>query len=181
MQRMFAEQTDWHLPWMNRVRPIVQSLAERHADRTVFTRFIPAMRAGDAAGTWRRYYQRWHSMTVEQLGPEMVRLVPELEAIAPPAIVVDKLRYSPWYRSQLPALLRERRTDTLIVSGGETDVCVIATVLGAIDRGYRVIVVTDGLCSSSDAAHDAALRIYHDRFTEQVETACSETILREWR
>jgi nicotinamidase-related amidase len=67
------------------------------------------------------------------------------------------------------------------VSGGETDVCVIATVLGAIDCGYRVIVVTDGLCSSSDAAHDAALRIYHERFTEQVETVCAETILREWR
>jgi nicotinamidase-related amidase len=51
---------------------------------------------------------------------------------------------------------------------------------GAIGRGYRVIVVTDGSCSSSDAAHDAALRIYHDRFTEQVETACAEVILREW-
>jgi nicotinamidase-related amidase len=80
----------------------------------------------------------------------------------------------------LAPLLRQRQTDTLIVSGGETDVCVIATVLGAIDRGYRVIVVTDGLCSSSDTAHDAALRIYHDRFTEQVETVCAETILREW-
>ena len=178
---MFAEGTEWHLPWMARVRPVVRRLAERYPDRTVFTRFIPAMRAGDGTGTWRGYYQRWRNMTIEQLGPEMVRLVPELESLTPPATVVDKFRYSPWYRTKLPALLQERRIDTLIVSGGETDVCVIATVLGAIDRGYRVIVVTDGLCSSSDAAHDAALRIYHDRFTEQVETACAETVLREWR
>ena len=178
---MFAEDTDWHLPWMARVRPVVRRLAERHPDRTVFTRFIPATRAGDGTGTWRRYYQRWQSMTTEQLGLEMLRLVPELEALTPPATVVDKLRYSPWYRTKLSALLQERRADTLIVSGGETDVCVIATILGAIDRGYRVIAVTDALCSSSDAAHDAALRIYHDRFTEQVETVCAETILREWR
>jgi nicotinamidase-related amidase len=181
MQRMFAEGTDWHLPWMARVRPVVRRVAERHPDRTVFTRFIPAMRAGDGSGTWRRYYHRWRDMTVEQLGPDMVRLVPELEALSPPAAVINKSRYSPWYRTGLPALLRERRTDTLIMSGGETDVCVIATVLGAIDRGYRVIIMTDCLCSSSDAAHDAALRIYHQRFTEQVETVSAETILREWR
>jgi nicotinamidase-related amidase len=181
MQRMFGEDTDWHLPWMARVRPVVHRLVERHPDRTVFTRFIPATRAGDGTGTWRRYYQRWQSMTTEQLGPEMLRLVPELEAFTPPAMVVDKSRYSPWYHAKLSALLQERRADTLIVSGGETDVCVIATILGAIDHGYRVIVVTDALCSSSDEAHDAAVRIYHDRFTEQVETVCSETILREWR
>ena len=177
---MFAEGTDWHLPWMARVRPTVQRLAERHPDRTVFTRFILARRVGDDPGTGRHYYQPWRDMTIEQLGPDMVRLLPELEALAPPATVIDKIRYSPWYRTELAALLRHRQTDMLIVSGGETDVCVIATVLGAIDRGYRVIVVTDGLCSSSDTAHDAALRIYHDRFTELVETVCAETILREW-
>jgi len=178
---MFAEETDWHLPWMTKVRPVVRHLAERHPDRTVFTRFIPAAHAGEDTGTWRHYYQRWRTMTVEQLGPDMVRLVPELEDLTPPAVTIDKFRYSPWYRTELPALLRQRGTDTLIVSGGETDVCVIATVLGAIDRGYRVIVATDALCSSSDAAHDAAMRIYHDRFTEQVETACTEAILRDWR
>jgi len=181
MQRMFAEQTDWHLPWMAQVRPVVRRLAERHPDRTVFTRFIPATHPGEESGTWRGYYERWRSMTVEQLGPEMIRLVPELEDLTPPAAVIDKSRYSPWYRTGLAALLSQRGTETVIVTGGETDVCVIATVLGAIDRGYRVIVATDALCSSSDRAHDAAMRIYHDRFNEQVETACTETILREWR
>jgi nicotinamidase-related amidase len=80
----------------------------------------------------------------------------------------------------LSALLQKRRIDTLIVTGGETDVCVNAAILGAVDRGYRVIIVTDGLCSSSDAAHEAALKIYQNRFTEQVETVCAEAILCEW-
>ena len=35
----------------------------------------------------------------------------------------------------------ERRSDTLIVTGSETDVCVLATVLAAIDCGIRVVVV----------------------------------------
>ena len=37
-----------------------------------------------------------------------------------------------------------------IVSGSETDVCVLATVLDAVDMGYRVIIARDAVCSSSD-------------------------------
>ena len=41
--------------------------------------------------------------------------------------------------------LRQREADALIVSGSETDVCVLATVLDAVDIGYRVIVVCDAI------------------------------------
>jgi len=177
---MFAEQTDWHLPWMAKVRPVVLGVARRHPERTIFTRFMPAEHPGDGVGLWRDYYKRWASMTIESLGMDMTPLVPELEALVPPGLIVDKAHYSPWDRPELPALLRERQADTLVITGGETDVCVIATILGAVDRGFRVIVVMDALCSSSDEAHDAALRIYKDRFTEQIETVTAETILREW-
>lgn len=70
--------------------------------------------------------------------------------------------------------------DTLVITGGETDVCVLATVLGAIDFGYRVVLVTDALCSSSDATHDALLTVYHQRFAQQVETVEMETVLSNW-
>jgi nicotinamidase-related amidase len=53
-----------------------------------------------------------------------------------------------------------QRHGVLIVNGGETDVCVLATVLGAIDRGYRVVVASDAICSSADETHDASLRLY---------------------
>ena len=74
----------------------------------------------------------------------------------------------------------ERDIDTLVITGGETDVCVLATVLGAIDFGYRVVLVTDALCSSSDATHDALLTVYHQRFAQQVETVEMETVLSNW-
>jgi nicotinamidase-related amidase len=57
------------------------------------------------------------------------------------------------------------------VSGSETDVCVLATVLDAVDIGYRVIVVRDAICSSSDEGHDMLMRLYHTLYTEQIETA----------
>ena len=53
----------------------------------------------------------------------------------------------------------------------------LATVLSAVDLSYRVIVARDAACSSSDEGHDTLLRLYHSRFSEQIETADAETIL----
>jgi nicotinamidase-related amidase len=57
---------------------------------------------------------------------------------------------------------------------------VLATVLGAVDHGYRVIIVTDAVCSSSDDGHDMLLKLYAERYSQQIETADSETILSLW-
>ena len=68
----------------------------------------------------------------------------------------------------------------MIVTGSETDVCVLATVLGAIDRGLRTIVVTDAVCSSSDEGHDALLKLYRTRYSEQIEAVAADEILSQW-
>lgn len=181
MQRLFHEDTDWHTPWMERVLPNVVRLVEAHPERTVFTRFIPAGRPGEGRGTWRRYYERWESMTVERLGQDMVELIPDLARFVPPAEVVDKHVYGPWDETDLHARLQRRGIDTLVISGGETDVCVLATIMGAIDRGYRVVVGHDALCSSSDETHDASLSLYHRRFGAQIEAVPVQVILDGWR
>jgi nicotinamidase-related amidase len=67
----------------------------------------------------------------------------------PPATVIDKPAYSAFSESILAAFLRDKNIDTLI-TGSETDECVLATVLDAVDMGFRVIVVEDALCSSFD-------------------------------
>ena len=120
-------------------------------------------------------------MTIERLGEAMVDLVPELRGLVPPGEVIDKKVYSPWFQPELNASLNRRGVECVIVSGGETDVCVLATVLGAVDRGYRVVVVKDGLCSSSDMAHDASLTLYLERYGQQVEVTTAEDIINSWR
>jgi len=180
MQRMFAEDTAWRTPWMERVLPVVVGICEHKAERTCFTRFMPAARAGEGRGTWRRYWERWPEMTIERLGLEKVELIPALATFAPPARVLDKRIYSPWIGTGLDEALRAGGVDTVVVTGAETDVCVLAAVLGAVDLGYRVIVVTDALCSSSDETHDALIGLYRDRYGQQVETAQSEEVLAGW-
>lgn len=181
MQRMFHDGTPWRSPWLERILPRVTAICRHNPGRTVFTRFVPAERPGEGQGAWFRYWNKWSDMTLERLGSAMVDLVPDLAALVPPAEVIDKRVYSPWLAPSLDASLRARRCDTLIVSGGETDVCVLATVLGGVDRGYRVVVATDALFSSSDRTHDAGLRLYSERYSEHVETVSSALILDTWR
>jgi nicotinamidase-related amidase len=43
-----------------------------------------------------------------------------------------------------------------------------------------VVLASDALCSSSDKTHDALMTLYSERFSEQIETAETETILAAW-
>ncbi|MGE0226356.1 MAG: cysteine hydrolase family protein [Acetobacteraceae bacterium] len=181
MQTMFAGRTDWHVPWMQRVLPAVERLARAQPQRTIFTRFVPPETPDELGGAWRRYYHRWEQMTRAHLDPALISLVPQLLPFVPPAIVLDKQHYSPFAEPALQRCLQERGIDALVVSGAETDVCVLATVLAAVDLGYRVIVVADAVCSASDLTHDALLTLYTQRFGQQIEVANVETVLRVWR
>ncbi len=176
MQRVFAEPTEWHTPWIERVLPNVVHLAELDPARTVFTRFVPPQSPDDVTGSWRRYYERWRAMTRDRIDPELLELVPELARFAPPASYVDKPVLSPWH-GDLHRRLKASGIEALIVSGAETEVCVLATVMGAIDLGYRVVLATDALCSGADATHDAMMEIYHSRYGQQVETATTAELL----
>ena len=181
MQRIFAANGPWATPWMERVLPVVAEIAGRFPERTVFTRFITPCRPEDMPGMWQKYYRRWRETTREELDLDLLELMPPLARLVPPATVIDKSRYSAFAESNLSAHLSSRKADGLVVTGSETDVCVLATVLGAIDLGYRVILVRDAVCSSSDEGHDALLKVYHGRYSEQIETADAVSILERWR
>jgi nicotinamidase-related amidase len=180
MQRIFSSEGVWATPWMDQVLPVVAELAGRYPERTVFTRFITPYRPDGMPGMWQRYYTRWKEATREHLDPALLELLPPLAKLCPPATMINKTRYSAFAEPELLSHLQVREADGLIVSGSETDVCVLATVLGAVDLGYRVILVKDAVCSSSDEGHDALMQIYHRRYTEQIEVADASTIVARW-
>ncbi len=59
--------------------------------------------------------------------------------------------------------------------------CVLATMFGAIDWDFRVILVKDALCSSADETHDATMALYTNLFGEQIETVSTQTLLENWQ
>lgn len=181
MQNLFAEETPWHTPWMTRVLPVVASIAERRAKDTVFTRFIPPRYPGELPGSRRRSYHRWADLTLDRIDPRLLELVPPLARLAPPAAILDKRVYSPFWERESPSLLRRRRIQALVITGAGTDVYVLAAVMDAVDLGFRVVLATDALCSASDETRDALMKLYRSRFSEQIETAESTAILDAWQ
>jgi nicotinamidase-related amidase len=180
MQGLFAPGAPWATPWMERALPQMLSLTAHAPQRTVFTRFIPVRNKAEARGVWRAYYEKWECVTREKLDPTLLELVSCLARFVPPAAVIDRQAYCAFANGRLQAFLDGHQVDTLIVSGGETDVCVLATVLAAVDFGYRVILAEDALCSSSDESHDALLDLYTKRFSLQIEVAPVTRILANW-
>jgi nicotinamidase-related amidase len=104
-----------------------------------------------------------------------------LARFVPPAFVVDKPAYSAFSSADLAALLREKTVGTVVITGAETDVCVLSTVLSAVDLGFRVVIVEDALCSSSDVGHDALMTMYRTRFHGQVDLVTAEELAWFWR
>jgi nicotinamidase-related amidase len=181
MQRLFEPGAPWATPWMERVMPQTAGLCAHAPARTVFTRFIPPLTKENARGVWQAYYQKWENVTRARLDPAFLELTAALAVYAPPAAIIDRQTYSAFGNGRLQSYLDDRGIDTLIVSGGETDVCVLASVLAAIDIGYRVILAEDALCSSADESHDALLELYAKRFSLQIEVASTASILQAWR
>jgi nicotinamidase-related amidase len=70
--------------------------------------------------------------------------VPDLTP-RPGELVVRKRGYDAFAGTALDLALRVRNVTSLVVAGTMTDICVLATVIGAFHREYRVTVVEDGV------------------------------------
>jgi nicotinamidase-related amidase len=181
MQRLFAEETAWHTPAIANILPNVLALSQARPFDTVFVRFVVPQSAGDAKGRWKNYYRRWSSVTLDELDVAMLDLVAPLAAIAGPGSIVDKETYSVFGSPGFLERLQGSATDTLIFSGVETDVCVYASVLDAVDAGYRVILAADALASGDMKSHAMVIEILAPRLSEQIEILSTEAILNLWR
>ena len=73
-----------------------------------------------------------------------VTTVPAL-APRPDELVIRKRWYDAFAGTPLDGALRARGVDTLVVTGTMTDICVLATVVGAFNREYRITVVEDAV------------------------------------
>jgi nicotinamidase-related amidase len=181
MQNLLGPDGPWQAEWAERVLPALVSLAEHAPARTIFTRFMPPAEPGSAPGAWRDFYRKWAGLTLNRIEPAMLELMAPLNLFVPPARVIEKQRYSAFSTPETEAALRALGADAVIVSGAESDMCVLATVLAAVDLGYPVIVAEDAVCSSADPTHDAVQELYHARFSQQVQTLTTAAIKELWR
>jgi nicotinamidase/pyrazinamidase len=90
------------------------------------------------------------------LGTAEHDLVDELQPFAAAGTVVEKPRYSAFFRTELEGLLAERSPPAVTVAGVAADICVLHTVADLRNRDYRVRVVTDAVETFDSPAHQGA-------------------------
>lgn len=179
MQELFRSHPEWGTPALTRIIPPIRRLLSARPDNVYFSRFIPPQSAEHATGAWQRYYRRWSNVTLDKLDASQIDVVDELKPWA--QRLADKTGYSAMANPSLRAVALTHSDRCVVLSGVETDVCVLATAIDAMEAGLRVILALDALASSSEACHAKALDIMHDRFDEQIELATVDQILAAWQ
>jgi len=91
-----------------------------------------------------------------EAGSRWVEIDPRIAPL-PGEPVLNKLFASAFFGTALATFLAAERCDTVIVTGASTSGCVRATVVDALQHGYRPVVPREAVGDRNSAAHDANL------------------------
>ncbi len=85
---------------------------------------------------------------------------------------VRKYRYSAFLpgASDLPARLRARGFDTVLITGTVTNICCESSARDAMMTNFRVVMVSDGNAAATPEEHDASLLALYAAFTDLMDT-----------
>jgi ureidoacrylate peracid hydrolase len=98
-------------------------------------------------------------------GDKSSEVLADLEPQADDYYIV-KYRWSAFHQTYLDLALRTRGIDTVIVSGGSTDVGVTSTLYSGRDLDYNMIVASDACGTSHDQhAHDTLMELVFPRMS----------------
>tara|TARA_B100000686_G_C16697945_1_gene921649 strand:- start:773 stop:1384 length:612 start_codon:yes stop_codon:yes gene_type:complete len=136
------------------------SLNEDYSDGGLLMEVFPQIK-----GTGGLVRDSWDAAVVEELEP------------ADGEIVLDKTRYSAFYKTDLEERLHAEGVDSLIVCGVTTNICVESTVRDAFFRDIRPIVPEDGTAAVTPELHEGALEDFRYGFCEVVSISDIESAL----
>lgn len=71
--------------------------------------------------------------------------------------MIDKSRYSAFCGTNLDLFLRERKIDTLHLTGVCTDICVLHTAIAAYNLAYKLVIHKNACASFDQTGHQWAL------------------------
>jgi len=167
-QEVFLCVNDWHIPSFSGIIENISALANFFGGSTLFSKHVPP--STSAKGTWNDFYKNWNYIGSDATIWDIATPLKGLKGTE-----FAKATYSCFGSPEFLNLIND--TSHLVIAGVETDCCVMATVLDAIDLGISITVVTDAITSPSKIAHDGAIEFFK-RVPLQVLTATTEEILR---
>jgi ureidoacrylate peracid hydrolase len=96
--------------------------------------------------------------------------------------IVEKTMYDGFFRTTLDTLLRNLAVRNLVFVGFTADICLLNTVIGALDHNYRVVVLRDCVLGAEfeDTVDDLSVTRFAVRYYEAMVgfTSTSEDFIR---
>jgi nicotinamidase-related amidase len=78
--------------------------------------------------------------------------------------VVDKFGYGAFFRTNLPDILAATGTDTVVIAGTVTQICVEETGRESFHHGYKTVLLSDAVSSFDPELHAATLKNFAMKF-----------------
>ncbi|MFX0197917.1 MAG: cysteine hydrolase family protein [Candidatus Hodarchaeota archaeon] len=72
--------------------------------------------------------------------------------------VITKHRYSAFFETNLPVILKTKRIQNLLITGVATNVCVESTVMDAFAHDYLPVVIRDCVAAGNNELHESSLK-----------------------
>ena len=143
MQNVYLPGEEWACPSMpEAIRNIRALLDADVAERVIFTRFVPP---DPAVGTWKAYNEENAAVNASTYLNEMVS---ELQPFMRKWPVCGKSIYS---SCRIPEVAEAmKHADRLVLAGVVAECCVLATMMEAIDCGYKTVFLTDCISGQSE-------------------------------
>lgn len=165
MQDLFTDPgSDRCIPRARGIVPAINRAATSLRARGGTVAWVQTRLSG-GANDWRLYFE---ALAPSDAGNDVRRaLTPGAPGYAldaglqtlPGDLFAEKTRFSAFFpgASPLPGMLRDRGIDTVIFAGTLTNVCCETSARDAAMDDFRVILLTDGNATRTDAEHTAAL------------------------
>ncbi|GMK46607.1 hypothetical protein PghCCS26_37360 [Paenibacillus glycanilyticus] len=96
---------------------------------------------------------------ISEINKDQYQTIPEVE-MKDTDVVITKEFSNAFWNTGLEQLLKEQGIELLIISGTAAEHCVLFTYNGAIERGFKPVILQNGVLSTN---RDAISSLYRDR------------------
>jgi nicotinamidase-related amidase len=97
-------------------------------------------------------------------GSPGLEVMPEVLDSGYDIVVMNKKRYDSFHGSELDHVLRSRGIDTVLLTGVNTNSCVMATTISGNAKDYAMVVVEECVDTMDPELHEAALAVIRQAF-----------------
>jgi nicotinamidase-related amidase len=109
---------------------------------------------------WKGHFRRYEDIGAERDCAEIVDELPP----GPEDLIIEKYGYGAFHGTDLGDRLRERRVESLVVTGTVTQICVEETAREGFHRGFKTTLVADAVSSFASDLHAATLKNFAMKF-----------------